>query len=95
MDQTEKKDTKAQPAAKNVKIEIKRDCTVDGKTIRPGVQVMVTEEVAKELCDRKYPGKHPFFGYAPAEIPGSENARPSGMPSPYGRQPIVKAVRVS
>jgi hypothetical protein len=55
-----------------------------------GNTVMVSEEEAKELCDRKWNGFHPFYGTMPEIGPLME-----GAPNPLERRKIARAVRVA
>lgn len=76
--------------AKTVKIKVLRDCIVDEQIRLPGTVIMASESEAKELCDIKYRGYHPFYGTMPEIGPLMGDA-----PNPLGRKEIVRAVRVA
>lgn len=47
---------------KLVKIKTLRDIMVGDQIIKPDQEVMVTEEQAKEFCDKTFTGPHQFRG---------------------------------
>jgi hypothetical protein len=86
---------------KMVKIKALRDVQVnrgtkDERIVLPGTICMVTEEEAKDLCDTKFRGYHPFYGNMPEIGPlmgiGVDGAP---LPNPLDRKMIARAVRVA
>lgn len=76
--------------AKKVKIKLLRDAMI-GKNIElAGTVHVVDEATAKELCDKKFPGYHPFYGTMPEIGPLMGD-----VPNPLVRKEIVRAVRVA
>lgn len=87
-------------AGANIKVKALRDFAIDRKDaegkiksfiVSPGQEALLTEEEAKEVCDREFEGYMPFYGYAPA-FAGmlSDDGR-----DPLARQKIVRGVRVA
>ncbi len=75
-------------AQKKVKIKLLQDCII-GKDIKlKGTIVDVEESRAKELCDKKYPGYPPFYGYKPSFDGLLDH-------DPLATKKIVKAIRVA
>lgn len=66
---------------------------VEGKktrTVRPNEIVLLTESEAKNFCDRKFAGYHPFYGYMPEIGPLMEDSA-----NPLQRKKIARAERVA
>jgi hypothetical protein len=72
---------------KKTKIKLLADAMIDGELRGPGYVAEVSDEVAKELCDRTFDGYHPFYGTKP-EI------GPLMASDPLARQKLVRAVRI-
>lgn len=49
-------------AKKKVKILTQRPISVDGKIVEPGQTLEVSEDEAKEFCDRSFQSFYPFSG---------------------------------
>lgn len=78
------------PADKRtVKCRVLREFEIDKQLQRVGSIVMLTEDEAKEFCDRKFAGYHPFYGYMPEIGPLMEGE------NPLQRKEIVRAERVA
>lgn len=76
-------------SSKKVKIKALYPICVDGQTVlEKGTEVEVTEEVAKEFCDREFETYYPFYGYAP-EAPDPE------LNKSLQRKKIIRAVRLA
>lgn len=65
-----------------VKVQIKRDCVVNGAMVKEGQTVEVDEAVAKDLCDTRFKNVYPFSGERDAKSPDAQQGH------------IVRAVRV-
>lgn len=76
--------------AKKVKIKAIRSIQVGGHIHEPGSIVEVTEDEAKEFCDRKFAGYMPFYGTKPE----SNAMLNEGAPDPLATKQIVRAKRV-
>lgn len=87
---------KANEGPRNTKIKLLRECLIDGMIQPVGMECQVTEAVAKEFCDRKIRGYHPFYGYMPEIGPLMDevmSGQPT-VPNMLDRRQIVRAVRV-
>lgn len=82
-------EAKAAPKSKKVKIKLQRDCLIEGNIQKAGSVLMVSEDDAKEFCDRHFDGYIPAYGTLP------EMLREPGQPGPLDRQKITRAVRVA
>lgn len=78
------------PGARTVKIKVIRPIEIDKKIFSPNAEVMVTEEEAKEYCDKTFAAYHPFHGY----MPHTEGLQDEGVHNPLSRKQIVRAVRL-
>lgn len=74
---------------KKVKIELIRPCIIEGQIQNTG-QFLVSEDEAKEFCDRKFKGPTQYYGTR-------ENVDPlTGQPEPSVKAvEIVRAKRIS
>lgn len=75
---------------RTIKVKAIREFEIDKKLIKPGQEVLLSEEEAVEFCDRVFSGYHPFYGYMPEIGPLME-----GGPNPLERKQLVRAVRVA
>lgn len=73
---------------KMVKIQLMQDCMVNNAVQLKGAVVLVDEDRAKQLCDRKFPGYAPFYGYKPSFEGLMEG-------DPLAEKKIVRAIRVA
>lgn len=78
----------AAPVAKSVKIKLLRECLIGKEIKKIGTVISVDEELAKELCDTKFKGYPPFYGYKPSFDGLMEG-------DPLAEKKIVRAVRVA
>jgi hypothetical protein len=87
-------------SAKTVKIKTLRAINVgtalEPMIVEPGQIIKVTEAQAKEFCDRKFAGYHPFYGYMPEIGPlMGDDVDGKPIPNPMERKKLARAVRIA
>lgn len=89
-------EAKTEKPAGKVRIKLLRRCLINKRLCEKGTEHMVSEDIAKELCDRKVAGYHPVYGYLPEVGPlmTEEYSGQPAMNNPMDRKQIVRAVRV-
>lgn len=82
------------PEVRNVKVKALREFEIPVgkgfKMVKAGEVVLLSEDEAKEFCDKVFAGYIPAYGYMPEIGPLLE-----GQPNPLERKQIVRAERVA